>query len=197
MNPESVVLVHRVIAKTPELVKSTSLIDVEVHITKMFIIVEAPAVLPIQFDDVNRSLKEVMEGAAAVSLAKKLEHRTIDLRTLSNQAIFNISAGICKLFRGYLDKRTSFKRRSLVLLPAKAAVMFSKFNNFNKDAYLAQSPQLHKQMLMCGDFWRIYEAGPAFRAENSQTPRHMTGVGAPCLLSSSSLLTEILGMISK
>ena len=42
------------------------------------------------------------------------------------------------------------------------------------NAYLAQSPQLAKQMAIAADFERVYEIGPVFRAEDSNTPRHMT-----------------------
>jgi aspartyl-tRNA synthetase len=42
------------------------------------------------------------------------------------------------------------------------------------DAYLAQSPQLAKQMAIAADFERVYEIGPVFRAENANTHRHMT-----------------------
>ena len=45
---------------------------------------------------------------------------------------------------------------------------------FNKEAYLAQSPQLYKQMCICADFEKVYEVAPVFRAENSFTHRHMT-----------------------
>ena len=41
-------------------------------------------------------------------------------------------------------------------------------------AFLAQSPQLAKQMAIAADFERVYEIGPVFRAENSNTHRHMT-----------------------
>lgn len=41
-------------------------------------------------------------------------------------------------------------------------------------AYLAQSPQLYKQMMICADFERVFEIAPVFRAENSFTHRHMT-----------------------
>ena len=41
-------------------------------------------------------------------------------------------------------------------------------------AYLAQSPQLAKQMAIAADFERVYEIGPVFRAENANTHRHMT-----------------------
>ena len=41
-------------------------------------------------------------------------------------------------------------------------------------AFLAQSPQLAKQMAIASDFERVYEIGPVFRAEDSNTHRHMT-----------------------
>ena len=45
---------------------------------------------------------------------------------------------------------------------------------FSGKAFLAQSPQLAKQMAIAADFERVYEIGPVFRAENSNTHRHMT-----------------------
>ena len=42
------------------------------------------------------------------------------------------------------------------------------------NAYLAQSPQLAKQMAIAADFERVYEIGPVFRAEDANTHRHMT-----------------------
>lgn len=42
------------------------------------------------------------------------------------------------------------------------------------EAYLAQSPQLAKQMAIAADFERVYEIGPVFRAENANTHRHLT-----------------------
>ena len=42
------------------------------------------------------------------------------------------------------------------------------------NAFLAQSPQLAKQMAIASDFERVYEIGPVFRAENSNTHRHLT-----------------------
>lgn len=184
VNLESIVLVHGKIAKTPEPVKSASLVDVEVHITKMFIMSEAEAMLPIQFDDASRSLKEIEEGAATVSLPTRLDHRVIDLRILSNQAIFRISSGVCTLFKEYLLKHNFVEVHSpkLIAAASEGGSNVFKVQYFNRDAYLAQSPQLYKQMLICGDFERVFEIAPVFRAENSQTHRHMTEVCAPCLL---------------
>lgn len=45
---------------------------------------------------------------------------------------------------------------------------------FLGDAFLAQSPQLHKQMCIAADFERVFEIGPVFRAEDSNTHRHLT-----------------------
>jgi len=49
-----------------------------------------------------------------------------------------------------------------------------KVQYFEGNAFLAQSPQLHKQMAICADMERVFEIGPIFRAENSFTRRHMT-----------------------
>ncbi len=45
---------------------------------------------------------------------------------------------------------------------------------FKGSAYLAQSPQLYKQMAIAGDFERVYTVGGVFRAEDSNTHRHLT-----------------------
>ncbi|KAG0138575.1 hypothetical protein HOY82DRAFT_595728 [Tuber indicum] len=176
VNLESVVLVHGKIAKTPEPVTSASLSDVEVQITKFFVIAEAEPMLPIQFDDASRSLKEVEAGAATVSLATRLDNRVIDLRILSNQAIFKISSAVCMLFKEYLLKHNFVEVHTpkLIAAASEGGSNVFKVQYFNRDAYLAQSPQLYKQMLIAGDFERVFEIAPVFRAENSQTHRHMT-----------------------
>ncbi|KAK4906826.1 aspartate--tRNA ligase dps1, partial [Elasticomyces elasticus] len=48
-----------------------------------------------------------------------------------------------------------------------------KLNYFGRPAFLAQSPQLAKQMAIAGDFERVYKIGAVFRAENSNTHRHL------------------------
>lgn len=45
---------------------------------------------------------------------------------------------------------------------------------FGGNAYMAQSPQLYKQMALMADLERVFEVGPVFRSENSMTHRHMT-----------------------
>jgi aspartyl-tRNA synthetase len=48
-----------------------------------------------------------------------------------------------------------------------------KFEYFGQPACMAQSPQLYKQMALCADFERVFEIGPVFRAEDSNTNRHL------------------------
>lgn len=48
-----------------------------------------------------------------------------------------------------------------------------RFDYKGQPGCLAQSPQLHKQMAICGDFGRVFEIGPVFRAEDSYTHRHL------------------------
>ena len=52
--------------------------------------------------------------------------------------------------------------------------MFLQVSYFKGSAYLAQSPQLYKQMAIAGDFDRVYTVGGVFRAEDSNTHRHLT-----------------------
>lgn len=179
INAESIVLVYGVVRKTPEPVTSASLSDVEVHVSKLFVIAAAEPVLPIQFEDASRSFKEVEDGEGrypTVSLSTRLDNRVIDLRTLSNQAIFRISSGVCMLFKEYLLQKgfTEVHTPKLIAAASEGGANVFKVTYFKSDAYLAQSPQLYKQMLIAGDFERVFEIAPVFRAENSQTHRHMT-----------------------
>lgn len=67
---------------------------------------------------------------------------------------------------------------------------------FKRRAYLAQSPQFYKQMMICSDFDRVFEIGPVFRAENSQTHRHLTEfTGVDFEMTFKDHYTEVLSFI--
>lgn len=106
----------------------------------------------------------------------RLNNRVVDLRTDCSQSIFRIQSGICKLFRNYLDERGFIEIHSPKLQGSATESGASVFEvqYFGRPAFLAQSPQLAKQMCMSADFEKVYEVGAVFRAENSNTPRHMT-----------------------
>jgi aspartyl-tRNA synthetase len=106
----------------------------------------------------------------------RLNNRIVDLRTAPSQAIFRIQSGICNLFRSYLDTQGFIEIHTPKLQGGATESGASVFevNYFGRQAFLAQSPQLAKQMCIAADFERVYEVGPVFRAEDSNTPRHLT-----------------------
>jgi len=106
----------------------------------------------------------------------RLNNRIVDLRTAPSQAIFRIQSGICNLFRSYLDSQGFLEIHTPKLQGGATESGASVFevNYFGRQAFLAQSPQLAKQMCISADFERVYEIGPVFRAEDSNTPRHLT-----------------------
>ncbi|OCF35797.1 aspartate-tRNA(Asn) ligase [Kwoniella heveanensis BCC8398] len=106
----------------------------------------------------------------------RLHNRTLDLRHPTNQAIFKIRARILKVFRDTLDELDFLEINTPKLQPAatESGAEVFRVNYFGRKAFLAQSPQLMKQMAISADFGRVYEVGPVFRAENSNTHRHLT-----------------------
>ena len=105
--------------------------------------------------------------------------RVLDLRTPTNQALFKIEAEVCRAFRSELDRQGFVEIHTAKIVSAASegvANVFGirYFKCSDETAYLAQSPQLYKQMAIAGDFDRVYTIGTAFRAEDSNTPRHLT-----------------------
>ena len=106
----------------------------------------------------------------------RLANRILDLRTGTSQAIFRLQATVGRLFRAALDDRGFIEIHTPKLQSSateSGATVF-ELNYFGRPAYLAQSPQLAKQMAVAADFGYVYEIGAVFRAENSNTHRHLT-----------------------
>ncbi|KAE8541998.1 aspartate-tRNA(Asn) ligase [Cryptococcus gattii VGV] len=103
----------------------------------------------------------------------RLRNRTLDLRHPTTQAIFKIRAKVLKVFRDTLDDLGFLEINTPKLQPSatESGAEVFRVNYFGRKAFLAQSPQLMKQMAISADFRRI---GPVFRAENSNTHRHLT-----------------------
>jgi len=110
-----------------------------------------------------------------VSRDVRLDNRILDLRTRTNQAIFRIQSAVCQLFREYLlsVNFTEIHSPKLIGCASEGGAEVFKLQYFDRPAFLAQSPQLYKQMAICGDLERVFEIGPVFRAENSNTHRHL------------------------
>lgn len=186
VNAQSIVLVHGLVRGVKEPIKSATLKNLEVHIQKLYIISKAEPQLPLQVEDAERPLPE--EGTTAeeeaakegerprVALATRLDNRVLDLRASHNRAIFRIKSGICALYAEYMQSKgfTQIQTPKLLGAASEGGSNVFECTYFDRKAYLAQSPQLYKQMLIAGGFERVFEVGPVFRAENSNTARHLT-----------------------
>ncbi|TFK41105.1 hypothetical protein BDQ12DRAFT_678906 [Crucibulum laeve] len=176
---ESIVLVEGVVEKTQELIKSASVSDVEVHVSHIYLVSGVDGRLPFSVDDAGRPETAVeVEGQQynRVLLETRLNNRVVDLRTQTNQAIFKLQGAIGDFFREYLTANRFIEIHSPKLQGAatESGASVFKVSYFKGSAFLAQSPQLAKQMAIAADFERVYEIGPVFRAEDSNTHRHLT-----------------------
>jgi aspartyl-tRNA synthetase len=165
---------------------SATISNLEIHVTKVYLISQASEQIPMQVKDAERPPPESSEegqvdaeGAPIVTLKTRLDNRVIDLQTECNQAIFTISGAVEGFFEEYMRKSGSRKFNTPKMVGAATeggAGVFEVSNYFGKSAYLAQSPQFYKQMLIAADCENVFEIGPVFRAENSNTHRHLTEV---------------------
>jgi aspartyl-tRNA synthetase len=110
-----------------------------------------------------------------VELDTRLNNRFLDLRKEEVLAVFNIRDLLLKGMRDYLIENGFIEVHTpkIVAAGAEGGATLFPIEYFEKEAYLAQSPQLYKQLLMSAGFDRIYELAPAFRAEKSDTVRHL------------------------
>jgi len=106
----------------------------------------------------------------------RLDYRWIDLRTDKNTLMFKVQSLFVNKCREFLNQRDFIEIHTPKLIGAESesgAGVF-KVEYFDRDAFLAQSPQFYKQMAMAAGFERIYETGPVFRAEKFASRKHAT-----------------------
>ena len=166
LSPEDVIYVKGIVKKRPENMVNKNILtgEIEVQVKEWKIIAESEE-LPIDLskDELN------------VTLPTLLDNRPLSLRHPKIRSIFTIQTTIIDEFRNSL-KNLGFKEfQAPILVPAQAesgAEVFS-VSYFDHKAYLAQSPQLYKQ-IMLGAFEKAFTVTHAFRAEPSVTTRHLT-----------------------
>ncbi len=103
-----------------------------------------------------------------------LDHAVIANRHPARRAVFQLAAGVMAAFREILGQRhfTEIQSPKLVASATESGANVFAVNYFGRTAYLAQSPQFYKQ-IMVGVFERVFEVGPVFRAEPHDTVRHI------------------------
>ncbi len=140
--------------------------DIELEITALEVLAKAEA-LPFDMSVSGYNL----------DLTTELDHRALTLRHPRLQAIFKVQATIIDAFREFMKSQEFFEFQAPCITPATAeggAEVF-QVNYFDKKAYLTQSPQLYKQIVMTA-FERVFSVNKVFRAEPSATTRHITEI---------------------
>lgn len=174
---ESVVDIYGKVAVPDAPIKTCSQSTVEISVEKIYCIGRSTA-LPLQLADLGRSDTEFEADPSLVTvdLNTRLDNRVIDLRTVANQGIFRIQSGVCTLFREYLLQESFQEIHTPKMIggASEGGAEVFEVKYFQRSAFLAQSPQLYKQMALMTDMPRVFEIGPVFRSENSFTHRHMT-----------------------
>lgn len=116
----------------------------------------------------------VNRRALGLRLDKELALRPVALRNLRARSVFKLQEGVCRAFRDFLFSQgfTEIHTPKLVRAGAEGGSNLFRLDYFGRKAFLAQSPQFYKQMLV-GVYERVFEIAPVFRAEKHATPRHL------------------------
>jgi nondiscriminating aspartyl-tRNA synthetase len=140
--------------------------DIELEVTGLTVLAKAE---PLPFD--------MSVDGYNVDLTTELDHRALTLRHPRLQAIFKVQAVIIDSFREYMKSQGFFEFQAPAIVPATAEGGAEVFpvKYFEHDAYLTQSPQLYKQIVMTA-FERVFSVNKVFRAEPSTTTRHLTEI---------------------
>uniref|UniRef100_A0A8C8DNT0 Aspartate--tRNA ligase, cytoplasmic n=1 Tax=Oryzias sinensis TaxID=183150 RepID=A0A8C8DNT0_9TELE len=171
---ESIVDVEAAVRKVEQKIESCSQQDVELHVERIFVISQAEARLPLQLEDAVRPDGEGEE--VRTEKGGGCRPRLQLLETTTSQAVFRLQSGVCQLFRDTLTKKgfVEIQTPKIISAASEGGANVFTVSYFKTSAYLAQSPQLYKQMCICADFDKVFCVGPVFRAEDSNTHRHLT-----------------------
>lgn len=144
--------------------KSGSKLGIDIVPGSIEVLNEALAPLPLGVDD-----------PVEADFETRLNNRFIDVRKPGKSLIFEIESTMLWGIRKYFNDLNFVEVHTPKIVAAATeggADLFS-VKYFEKDAYLNQSPQLYKEILMSCGLDRVFEVGPAFRAEQHNTVRHL------------------------
>ncbi|MDR0908889.1 MAG: aspartate--tRNA(Asn) ligase [Spirochaetaceae bacterium] len=110
-----------------------------------------------------------------MGLESILDNRALSVRNPKIRSIFHVQSTIIEAFSSYLRSQdfTEIKTTKLVGGGTEGGTNLFAVDYFDRKVYLAQSPQLYKQIMVASGLERVFEVAPAFRAEKHDTPRHL------------------------
>lgn len=157
---ESVVIAHGTVQPNPQVRNGWELVAKALDILNA---ADAPLPLPVA-------------DKVGADPDTRFDNRFLDLRKPEHRAIFHVRSTVLAALRermqadGFVEVQTP----KLSGAGAEGGATLFQTDYFGRKAYLSQSPQLYKQILMSTGLDRVFEIGPAFRAEPSDTVRHVT-----------------------
>jgi len=139
--------------------------DIEVEVSSLKVLSKAEE-LPMQ----------VNEKGTKAELPTRLDWRSLSLRTPRSHAIFKIQAKLVEGMQEYLNENGFLQvfTPSLMGAASESGSEVFEVKYFETKAYLRQDPQLHRQLTVAGGIEKIYDIGPSWRAEKSNTVKHLT-----------------------
>ncbi len=159
ITPESVVAVTGVVRKSEKAQNGWELIPEEIKVL-------SKAEVPLPLD---------ISGKIESEFETRLNARFMDLRNPRVAAVFAIRDCVTTAIRNYAESKGFIEVHTpkIVGAGAEGGALLFPVDYFGKKAFLSQSPQLYKQMIMATGFDKVYEIAPYFRAEKSDTSRHV------------------------
>lgn len=159
LSKESVIAVRGAVKKSKEAPGGIEIIPIEIKILN-----KAETPLPME-----------VRSKAFAELSTRLDARFMDLRKPEVASIFNIADTLKISFLNYFDMHGFINVNTPVIVAAatEGGTELFPVSYFDREAFLNQSPQLYKQMLMASGFDKVSIVTPVFRAEPHETTRHI------------------------
>ncbi|NJE25349.1 aspartate--tRNA(Asn) ligase [Thermococcus sp. MV5] len=159
LNSEDVVSVEGVVNFTPK-----AKLGFEIIPEKIEILSKAGTPLPLD-----------PTGKIKAELDTRLDNRFIDLRRPEVMAIFKIRSSVFRAVRDFFYREgfVEIHTPKIIATATEGGTELFPMKYFERDAFLAQSPQLYKQIMMASGLDRVFEIAPIFRAEEHNTTRHL------------------------
>ncbi len=160
LSRESTVAVKGIVRTNGEAYRGFEIIPKEMRVLSV-----AAVPLPMQISEKANTL-----------LDTRLDWRFLDIRKRKNTLVFKVQTVLEAAMRNYWVERGFIEIHSpkLIGTASESGAELFKLPYFGREAYLAQSPQFYKQMAMAAGLDRVFEIAPVFRAEPSNTQRHVT-----------------------
>ncbi|MFQ3274880.1 MAG: nondiscriminating aspartyl-tRNA synthetase [Candidatus Nanohaloarchaea archaeon] len=141
--------------------------DREIHPDSLEIIGEAESPLPM---DISKDIES--------DLSTRLDSRFMDLRRPEVHAVFSLRSHLIENMEAWFDENEyiNIQTPTIAKMGAEGGAELFPVIYYDEEAFLSQSPQLYKQMLMAAGFDKVYKTGTAFRAEEFATSRHVSEI---------------------